>query len=226
MTFRSQNQYLDLVINWLEIQNDHIWRPQRVFIDLRHDFGWWSKIEFKSQPCLRNDFLESKSIPRPCHQLVSNPKWPCLETPKGIYWPPVRYYMTPYMTLEDWFQIAPMNWHWSLEYNKEGVEGDGKGRGKGDGRKNIDAWNLLYHDKEIQRHKIYTMHEIKLKFEKCVIAVGVGRGLGREWVGKGLVMEQRSLHQSHIIWLICYYVCILWMIVLTCNLSAFKGHCS
>ena len=25
MTFRSQNQYIDLVINWLETQNDHIW---------------------------------------------------------------------------------------------------------------------------------------------------------------------------------------------------------
>ena len=27
MTFRSQNQYLDLVINWLETPNGHIWRP-------------------------------------------------------------------------------------------------------------------------------------------------------------------------------------------------------
>ena len=27
MTFRSQHQYLDLVINWLETQNGHIWRP-------------------------------------------------------------------------------------------------------------------------------------------------------------------------------------------------------
>ena len=38
MTFRSQNQYLDLVINWLDTQNAHIWRPHGVFIDMRHDF--------------------------------------------------------------------------------------------------------------------------------------------------------------------------------------------
>ena len=37
MTFWNQNQYLDLVINWLVIQNDHVWRPQRAFIDLRYD---------------------------------------------------------------------------------------------------------------------------------------------------------------------------------------------
>ena len=35
MTFWNQNQYLDLVINWLVIQNDHVRRPQRAFIDLR-----------------------------------------------------------------------------------------------------------------------------------------------------------------------------------------------
>ena len=38
MTFRRQNQCLDLVIDWLETQNGLNWRPHGVFIDLWHGF--------------------------------------------------------------------------------------------------------------------------------------------------------------------------------------------
>ena len=35
MTFGGLKSFLDLVINSLKTQNDHIWRPQRVSIDLQ-----------------------------------------------------------------------------------------------------------------------------------------------------------------------------------------------
>ena len=38
MTFGGSKSFLDLVINSLKTQNNHIWRPHGVFIDLRHGF--------------------------------------------------------------------------------------------------------------------------------------------------------------------------------------------
>ena len=85
MTFGGSKSFLDLVINSLKTQNNHIWRPHGVFIDLRHGFRWLSKIEVKSLPCTRNVFWGSKSFP----YLVIN----CLKSKNDHIWRPQRVFI-------------------------------------------------------------------------------------------------------------------------------------
>ena len=100
-------------MNFTQTQNDHIWRPHWVFIDLRHDFRWWSKIWFKSQTCIRNDALVSRSYIALVINYLEIPKWSYLETPRGINWPSAWFSMM----IKDLIQITTLHqkWHFGVK---------------------------------------------------------------------------------------------------------------
>ena len=103
MTFGGSKSFLDLVINSLKTQNNHIWRPHGVFIDLRHGFRWLSKIEVKSLPCTRNVFWGSKSFP----YLVIN----CLKPKMIIFGDPKGYSLTFGMVFHDDQRLSSNHYH-------------------------------------------------------------------------------------------------------------------
>ena len=101
----SPKSFSKLTMNYTQTQNDPIWRPHGVFIDLLHDFRWWSKILFESLPCIRNENLVSMSFIDLVVNCLEIPKWSYLETPWGIYWPSAWFSMM----IKDLIQITALH---------------------------------------------------------------------------------------------------------------------